>query len=91
MDTETSIGEVYNVGGVNEISMNDLAELVISRTNSKSALIHVPYDEAYREGFEDMKRRVPDITKIKGFCEWEPKFSINQIIDSIAKEMKCSI
>ena len=91
LDTETSIGEVYNVGGVNEISMNDLAELVISRTNSKSALIHVPYDEAYREGFEDMKRRVPDITKIKGFCEWEPKFSINQIIDSIAKEMKCSI
>jgi UDP-glucose 4-epimerase len=91
LDTETSIGEVFNVGGVNEISMNDLAELVISRTNSKSALIHVPYDEAYLEGFEDMKRRVPDITKIKGFCKWEPKFSINQIIDTIAKEMKLSL
>ena len=91
LDTETSIGEVFNVGGVNEISMNDLAELVISRTNSKSALIHIPYDEAYLEGFEDMKRRVPDITKIKGFCEWEPKFGINQIIDSIAMEMKLSL
>lgn len=90
LDTETSIGEVFNVGGVNEISMNDLAGLVISRTNSSSALLHVSYDEAYLEGFEDMQRRVPDITKIKSFCEWEPKFSIDQIIDSIAKEMKLS-
>lgn len=90
LDTETSIGEVFNVGGVNEISMNDLAGLVISRTNSNSALVHVPYDEAYIKGFEDMQRRVPDITKIKSFCEWEPKFSIDQIIDSIAKEMKLS-
>lgn len=91
LNTETSIGEVFNVGGVNEISMNDLAGLVIAQTNSSSSVIHVPYDEAYLEGFEDMQRRVPDITKIKGFCEWEPKFSIDEIIDSIAKEMKLFI
>ena len=89
--TETSIGEVFNVGGVNEISMNGLAELVIARTNSNSAVIHVPYDEAYLEGFEDMQRRVPNITKIKDFCEWEPKINIAEIIDSIAKEMKLSL
>lgn len=91
LSTETSIGEVFNVGGVNEISMNGLAELVIARTNSNSAVIHVPYDEAYLEGFEDMQRRVPNITKIKDFCEWEPKINIAEIIDSIAKEMKLSL
>jgi UDP-glucose 4-epimerase len=91
LNTENSIGEVFNVGGINEISMNSLAELVVARTNSSSAVVHVPYDEAYLEGYEDMQRRVPDITKIKSFCGWEPKFSIDQIIDSIAKEMKLSL
>ena len=91
LSTETSIGEVFNVGGVNEISMNGLAELVIARTNSRSSVIHVPYDEAYLEGFEDMQRRVPDITKIKNFCDWEPEFRIDEIIDTIAKEMKLSL
>jgi UDP-glucose 4-epimerase len=88
LNTEASIGQVFNVGGITEISMNDLAKLVIARTNSKSAILHVPYDEAYLEGFEDMQRRVPNITKIKNFCEWEPEFSIDQIVDSIAKEMR---
>lgn len=91
LSTDNSIGEVFNVGGINEISMNALAELVVARTNSNSTIKHVPYDEAYLEGFEDMQRRVPDITKIKSFCKWEPTFSIESIIDSIAKEMKIGL
>ena len=91
LNTETSIGEVFNVGGKNEISMNDLAKLVISRTSSNSVIKHVTYEEAYLEGFEDMQRRVPNIAKIKDFCGWEPKFGIDQIIDSIVKEMKASL
>jgi len=90
LSTDTSIGEVFNVGGITEISMNTLADLVVARTNSNSSIIHVPYDEAYLEGFEDMQRRVPDITKIKSFCNWEPTFRIESIIDSIAMEMKIS-
>jgi UDP-glucose 4-epimerase len=80
---DTSIGEVYNLGGVGEISISELAHRVIQVTNSTSKIEYVPYDKAYPFGFEDMQRRVPDITKLKSTIDWEPRKDLNQIIKDI--------
>lgn len=86
--SQLTIGKVLNIGNNQEISMNKLAELVISRTDSKSSIIHVPYEEAYGSGFEDMQRRVPNINLIKSLVGWEPKRSLEKIIDDVFAEMK---
>jgi len=81
--TDTSIGEVYNLGGVGETSITELAYRVIQITNSTSKIEYIPYDKAYPFGFEDMQRRVPDITKLKSIIDWEPRKDLNQIIEDI--------
>ena len=63
--TDTSIGEVFNIGGKGEINILDLAKLIIEKTNSKSTITYTDYTDAYAVGYEDMSRRVPDISKIK--------------------------
>ena len=80
---DNSIGEVFNIGGLEEISILNLAKLVIKLTGSKSTLSFIPYSEAYSNGYEDMERRVPDITKIRNFTGWEPKNSLLNIISDI--------
>ena len=80
---DTSIGEVYNLGGVGETSISELAHRVIQITNSTSKIEYIPYEQAYPFGFEDMQRRVPDITKLKSTIDWEPKKDLNQIIKDI--------
>jgi UDP-glucose 4-epimerase len=87
-ETESSIGEVYNVGGIGETSISRLAEKIIERTNSQSAVSHTDYDKAYPAGYEDMQRRVPDISKIKNAFGWEPKKTLDDIIDDVAGYMK---
>ena len=81
--TDESIGEVYNLGGIGEISILELAHKVIKATNSTSGYNLIPYSEAYPYGFEDMLRRVPDITKLKLAIDWAPKKDLNQIIRDI--------
>jgi UDP-glucose 4-epimerase len=85
--TDSTIGEVYNVGGVGEISIKHLAEKIIERTKSTSAITYTPYDQAYTAGYEDMQRRVPDITKIKNAIGWSPENTLDSIIDDVAAEM----
>ena len=85
--SELTIGRVVNIGNNQEISINKLAELIISRTDSKSTIIHVPYEEAYGSGFEDMQRRVPNINLIKSLVGWEPTRNLEKIIDDIFAEM----
>ncbi len=85
IQSNKSIGEVYNLGGVGEISINELAQKVIQITNSKSTIQYTSYDKAYPIGFEDMLRRVPDLTKIKSVIEWAPQKNIDQIIVDIMK------
>lgn len=70
IDHPDAVGDVFNVGSAEEISINDLAALVIEMTGSSSRVVHIPYDEAYEEGFEDMRRRVPDTTKIRELTGW---------------------
>ena len=86
--TDSAIGEVYNIGGTVETSIKQLAEKIIERTNSTSTITYTPYDQAYPAGFEDMQRRVPDITKIKTSIGWAPANTLDNIIDDVAAEMK---
>ncbi|MEX2274168.1 MAG: GDP-mannose 4,6-dehydratase [Actinomycetota bacterium] len=78
-----AVGEVFNVGADQELSMNELAGRVIAATRSRSGVVHVPYDEAYEEGFEDMQRRVPDISRIRALTGWEPTRSLDMILDDV--------
>ena len=86
--TDSTIGDVFNVGGVGETTMKELAEKIISRTNSTSTITYTPYIEAYPAGFEDMQRRVPDITKIKKTINWSPANTLDSIIDNVASHMR---
>ena len=81
---DTTIGNYFNVGGVGEVSIKELAEKVIARTNSQSKLVNIPFDQAYGPGFEDMQRRVPDISKIKAALGWSPTHTLDSIIDDVA-------
>jgi nucleoside-diphosphate-sugar epimerase len=83
LDSEKAIGEVFNVGSQNEISVRALAELVIEMTGSSSSLRYVPYSEAYEPGFEDMERRLPDINKIHGVTGWAPTFSLRETLNDV--------
>jgi UDP-glucose 4-epimerase len=83
-----AIGEVYNVGGQEEITIEDLAKVIISTTGSKSEIIHIPYEKAYEEGFEDMQRRVPDISKIKDLIGFRPSYTLTEIIQNILQYLR---
>ena len=82
--TDSTIGQVYNVGGTGEVSIKQLAEQVLAVTGSTSAITYTPYSEAYPAGFEDIQRRVPDISKVKSAINWSPTKDLQQIISDIA-------
>ncbi len=84
IDSESTVGDVFNIGNNHEISIRGLAELVISRLNSRSEVVSKSYEDAYGAGFEDMQRRIPDISKIKAATGWAPTRSLETIIDDIA-------
>ena len=85
---DKTIGDYFNVGGVGETTVRELAERVITLTGSKSSLKFIPYSEAYPAGFEDMQRRIPDITKIKKTIGWEPIHTLDSIIQSVADSLR---
>ena len=78
-----AVGEVFNVGSEEEITIGELAHLVKDMTRSASEIRYIPYDEAYEEGFEDMHRRVPDISKIKGLLKFQPTRNTREIVQSV--------
>jgi UDP-glucose 4-epimerase len=84
---DSTIGEVYNVGGIGEVTIKQLADKVIERTKSNSKISYTPYENAYPAGYEDMQRRVPDISKIRSALGWVPEKSLDNIIDDVAAEM----
>jgi UDP-glucose 4-epimerase len=84
-DHPGAVGEVFNVGNDSEeVSMLDLARRVKERTRSRSEIELVPYEKAYEEGFEDMPRRVPDISKVKALVGYEPQVHLDEILDRVA-------
>jgi UDP-glucose 4-epimerase len=76
-------GQVFNIGSQEEIGMRDLAERIKTRTGSSSEIRAVPYDQAYAGGFEDMRRRVPDIHKIQRATGWAPKILLPETLDEV--------
>lgn len=87
IDHPGAIGDVFNVGAEYERSINELARTVTEAVGSSSPIVHIPYDEAYEQGFEDMERRVPDISKIRALTGWMPSLNLDRIVaDVIASE-----
>lgn len=83
MDHPDTAGQIYNIGNPQEVSMEQLAKQIIAKTASASTLQFVPYSEAYSEGFEDMPRRVPDISKIAKTIGYQPKINLDEILHSV--------
>ncbi len=83
MDHEDAVGEVFNVGSNQEIAILDLAKRVKELADSGSEIVFVPYDQAYEEGFEDMPRRVPDISKVNALVGFRPQMSLDGILKSV--------
>ena len=88
INEDESIGQVYNIGGVEEISIENLAHKIILKLNSNSRLIYVPYSEAYLPGYEDIQRRVPNLSKIQKTINWQPIRDLNNIIDEVARNSR---
>jgi UDP-glucose 4-epimerase len=88
--TDKTINGVYNVGGTGEVTIKELADTVIKEIKSQSRIEYIPYEKAYAPGFEDMQRRVPDISKIKQELNWAPKKNLSQIISDVATQISNS-
>ncbi|MBL8778095.1 MAG: GDP-mannose 4,6-dehydratase [Acidimicrobiales bacterium] len=86
LDRDDSVGEVFNVGSTEEISMAGLAERIIAACDSPSTISLVPYDQAYERGFEDMARRVPDTAKLHAHCGWEARHTLADILREMIDE-----
>lgn len=77
---DRAIGGVYNLGNPKEISIIDLAQCIIELTRTSGGISHIPYDQAYEDGFEDMERRVPDITKITALTDYRPRVDLDEAL-----------
>lgn len=88
MQTESAVGRVFNLGGTEEVSINDLAKRVIAAAGSKSTIEHMSYEQAYGQQFDDLPRRVPDLTRIREAIGFAPKHSLDQIIASVIDERR---
>jgi len=83
IDEPGAVGEIFNIGSEGEVPINDLAERVKTKTGSSSRIVHVPYEEVYQEGFEDMERRVPDITKISRLVGYKNTHTLDDILEKV--------
>ncbi len=83
IESPQAVGEIFNVGSQAEITIRALAERVLARTGSQSEIALIPYEQAYAKGFEDMRRRVPSIEKIKAAIGWEPTIELDQTLDDV--------
>jgi UDP-glucose 4-epimerase len=90
IENEQAYGQVYNIGGHEEISMKDLAARIVELTGSSSEITLVPYDQAYAPGFEDMMRRLPSTEKIRELCGWEPTRPLDGIIHDVVDHFRRS-
>jgi len=87
---EAAVGEIFNIGGDQEITINELAEKVIKLTGSKSKIIHVSYEDAYENGFEDMRKRVPDTAKIEKMIGTAPRIRLDEMLKEIVRDIRAN-
>jgi len=88
METEKFYGQVFNIGSTNEISIGDLARQVREMCGSLSEIVHIPYSKAYEEGFEDMPRRIPDLSKIHSAIGWKPTIPLAEILRNVIEDCR---
>jgi nucleoside-diphosphate-sugar epimerase len=88
VDTPGSVGEVVNIGSDEEVSIDGLARVVKERTQSQSAVTHIPYDQAYEPGFEDMQRRVPALEKLQALTGFRPSTPLTEIVDRVVAHFR---
>ncbi len=91
MSVPQAIGQVFNIGGQEEVTIRDLAERVKRFTGASSPIVTIPYAEAYEAGFEDMPRRVPDLTKIRAIVGYEPKVQLDEIIQRVVADFRAKL
>jgi UDP-glucose 4-epimerase len=85
IDEPRAVGEIFNVGGETEVSINELANRVKTLAGSSSSIVHIPYEDAYMEGFEDMERRVPDITKVRKLIGYKNTHDLDDILAKVVE------
>ncbi|MGD9972630.1 MAG: GDP-mannose 4,6-dehydratase [Desulfatirhabdiaceae bacterium] len=90
MDQDGAVGGVFNVGGIQEISIGDLAKKIIEMTGSRSKIEFIPYEKAFGRDFEDMQRRVPSIEKIKKLTGYEPRTGLDEILEQVIEHIRLS-
>ena len=83
IDEPRAVGQVFNIGNGEEISIGALAERIKALTGSSSDIVRIPYEQAYEQGFEDMPRRVPDISKIRALVGYEPTVGLDEILSRV--------
>jgi UDP-glucose 4-epimerase len=83
MATERAVGQVFNIGNPEQVSIQELALRVIDRTGSSSSILHVRYEDVYGSGYEDMERRVPNCDRVRDLIGWTPRWALDDIIDSV--------
>jgi UDP-glucose 4-epimerase len=88
---DATIGQIYNLGSTSEISINQLARCVLAATASRSPIVHVPYDTAYAPGFEDMQRRLPDITKARTAFNFSPRRDLDEILADVISDLRARL
>jgi UDP-glucose 4-epimerase len=88
IDEPKAVGQVFNIGNGAEITMNDLAAKIKAMTGSASEIVRIPYDQAYEAGFEDMPRRVPDISKIRALVGYEPTVDLDEILGRVLEHVR---
>ena len=80
---ENAEGEIFNVGSDEPITILELAKKIVAKTQSSSQIVHLPYEQVYGKGFEDIHTRIPDISKLHSFVKWRKKYSLDQILDEV--------
>jgi len=88
MEHPKAIGDVFNVGSEEEVSINSLARKIKKKTNGSSEIVHIPYEKAYGKGFEDMRRRIPDTSKMKRLINYKPTIDLDGIVDKVIEYFK---
>jgi UDP-glucose 4-epimerase len=87
-DSPAALGQVYNIGSTEEVTIEALARRTVALTGSQSQLVYIPYEQAYEEGFEDMQRRVPDIRKVQALVGWQPTVNLDGILMRVIDAMR---
>lgn len=88
MDSPNTVGQIYNVGSQNSVSIKELAERIKKMTGSSSEIVFIPYEVAYEKGFEDMRVRVPDLSKIHAAIGYEPQYTLDDILQEVIRYFK---